>query len=163
MITEVPISEIMTKDPISLTEDASVEDAVQEISKNSIASLLVVKKNGELVGLVSEGDIIKRVYAKKKDPRKVILKEIMITDLKTITPETSIGETAKLMQKYDVSKFPVVERKRLVGYVTKSDLVEELNEIYYENARLKWLPVVMTIMLIVIAILIVVYINKGRL
>jgi hypothetical protein len=49
---------------------------------------------------------------------------------------------------------------KLIGYVTKSDLLEKLNEIYYQNTRLKWFPVIVMIVIIIAVVLLVAYITK---
>ena len=160
LITEIPVSEIMVKNIKTLKEDDDVQKVVDLMADFSISGVLIDNADDYPVGIVTEGDVLKKVLHKKKDPKKVRIKDIMTKHLFTITPELSIGETAALMKKHNISKLPVVEHNKLVGYVTKSDLLEELNEIYYQNARLKWLPLVFVMLLIVIAILVFMYINK---
>ena len=91
---------------------------------------------------------------------KIMVKNVMSKGLLTIKPTLSIGETGVLMKKHRISKLPVIDNGDIIGYVTKSDLLEELNEIYYQNRRLLWTTVIISIQFIVIAILLFLYINK---
>jgi CBS domain-containing protein len=160
IITDTPVSQIMARDIKTLQEKDSVQKAIDLMAQYSISALLVVNGENYPLGIVTEGDIIKKVLHKNKDARKITAKEIMTPHLFTIKPEQNIGETAELMKKHNISKLPVVESNKLLGIVTKADLIEKLNEIYYQNTRLKWLPLVMLVQLIVIAILIMMYVNK---
>ncbi len=160
IVTEIPISEVMVTDVKTLKEDDTVQKAVDMMAEFSIGGILIRNKNDFPTGIVSEGDILKKVIHQKKDPKKMTVKEIMTHHLFTITKGQNIGETANLMKRHHISKLPVVEDNKLIGYVTKSDLLEKLNEIYYQNTRLKWLPIMIMIMLIIIAVLIVMYLRQ---
>jgi CIC family chloride channel protein len=160
VITDTPVSEIMVTYIKTLHEKDNVQKAIDMMAQYSISGLLVVNGEGYPLGIVTEGDIIKKVLHKNKDAKKIFAKEIMTPHLFTIKPGQSIGETAEQMKRHNVSKFPVVENNKLLGIVTKADLLEKLNEIYYQNTRLKWLPLVMLIQLIAIAVLILMYVNK---
>ncbi len=160
LATEIPISQIMVKDVKKILDTDKVQKAINIMAKESISGLIVCDKNDDPVGMVSEGDILKQVMFKGKDPTKILVKDIMSKGLLTIKPTSSIGETGVLMKKHKISKLPVIDNGDIVGYVTKSDLLEELNEIYYQNRRLLWTTVFITIQFVVIAILIFAYINK---
>ncbi|MFH2021468.1 MAG: CBS domain-containing protein [archaeon] len=160
MITDIPITEIMTKSPVTMKQEASVEHAVNIMALKKISSVLVVDSSGNPVGLVSDGDVMRKVIHKSKNLKDVSLKEIMSKKLKTISPETSIGETSLLMKRLGVGKFPIMQGKEVVGFVTKSDILKKLNEIYYQNSHLRWFPIVIMMQLIIITVLILLYINK---
>lgn len=160
LATEIPISKIMVKDVKKILETDKVQKAINMMAKHSISGLVVCDMKDDPVGMVSEGDILKQVLFKGKDPTKILIKDIMSKGLLTIKPTSSIGETGVLMKKHKISKLPVIDNGDIIGYVTKSDLLEELNEIYYQNRRLLWTTVIITIQFIVIAILLLAYINK---
>jgi CBS domain-containing protein len=160
MIMEIPVSEIMVKDVKSLHEQDTVQSAVDMMAELSIAGILIKNKDNYPVGIVSEGDILKKVIHQKKDPKKVKINEIMTKHLFTIKPTSNIKETASLMKKHNISKLPVSENNILVGYVTKSDLLEKMNGIYYQNTRLRLLPILMVIELIAIEIILLLYLTK---
>ncbi|MEM3374608.1 MAG: CBS domain-containing protein [Candidatus Woesearchaeota archaeon] len=161
IITETPVSEIMITSIMTLKESNNVKDAIDLMAEHSISGVLIKDSKNKPIGIVSEGDIIKKVLHKNKDPKKVLLKEIMSKHLFTIKNDEHIGKAAEIMKKNSISKLPVVnEENEMIGYITKADLLEKLNEIYYQNSRLKWLPIVLIIQLLVICVLIWMYINK---
>jgi CBS domain-containing protein len=158
--TEVPISSIMTTEIFTAFADDTVEKAIGKMARQSISGILVVDRKAYPLGIVSEGDIIKKVLSKGRKLKTTKMGDIMSSPLMTVKPSLSIGETAQIMKKHGISKLPVVENKKLAGIVTKSDLLEALNKIYYQNTRLKWLPIILLVQFIVIAALIVGYVNK---
>jgi CBS domain-containing protein len=160
IVREIPVSEIMSKNPVTMKQDDTVKKAVSIMAKNNISSILIVDKKGIPIGIISDGDLIRKVYSKDKDPEKVTLSEIMSTDVITISPKTSIRAATALMKKKNVSKFPIVEKGNVVGYVTKSDIIKKLKDIYYQASRLRWLPLIMMLLIIIIGVLIAVYLNK---
>ena len=160
IITETLVSELMVKDIKTIKETNTVQDAINMMAEYSISGLLITNVKDYPVGIVSEGDLIKKVFHKHKDPGKVKISEIMSRHLFTIKPSLNIGETANLMKKHGVSKLPVVENERLVGYVTKADLLEKMNEIYSQNTKLKYLPAIVMVLLIVISVLLVMLVNR---
>lgn len=160
LVTQTPVSEIMVKDIKTLDESDSVQKAIDMMAQYSISGILIKNGNGFPSGIISEGDILKKVFHTKEDPKKVKIKDIMTKNLFTINPGKNIGETAELMRRHGISKLPVVQNEKLVGYVTKSDLLEKLNEIYYQNSRFRWLPVLFVIMILVMSVLILLYVSK---
>lgn len=160
LATEIPVSEIMVIPYKTLKETDTAKDGLDLMIKYSISGLIITNEENYPIAIVSEGDLLKKVFYEGKNPSKVKLSEIMTRHPYTIGPDANIGETAVLMNKHKISRLPVVKDKKLVGYVTKSDLMEKLNEIYYQNTRLKYLPLVFMVMLIIIAVLLVVIMNN---
>ena len=160
MIREIPVSEIMSKNPVTMKHDDTVKKAVDMMAKKNISSILIVDDKGIPIGIISDGDLIRKVYSKNKDPKKVKLEQIMSTGVITIKPNTSIRATSALMKSRKVSKFPIMHDGKVVGYVTKSDIIKKLKDIYYQASKLRWLPVIMMVLVIVIAILIAVNISQ---
>lgn len=160
VITSIPVSEIMIKDVKTLNLNESSQEAVEMMAKFSISGIIIVDNDENPVGMVSEGDLLKKVFHRKKNSNDVKLKEIMSKGLTTISPNLSVGEVGLIMKKKNISKLPIVKNKKIIGYVTKSDLLEKLNEIYYQNRQLIWLSVVITLQFVIIAILLLAYIKK---
>ncbi|MBT7392107.1 CBS domain-containing protein [archaeon] len=154
METEIPVSDIMIRNIIKLNGNETIYSAIKKMGEHSISGLIIIDDKENPIGIISEGDIIKKVLMKGKDLKKIKIKEIMTKNLTTISPKKSIGETSTLMQKKKISKLPVVYKKDIVGIVTKSDLMEKLNDIYKQNRGLKWLAAIVVIQIIVILLLI---------
>lgn len=143
--------DVMTEDVIVIEPDASVEEAAKILSEHNISGLPVVE-DGKLMGIVSEKDLIVKdkklhfpdyinllggyIYLEshkkfEKEFKKFIavkVKELMTEDVTTIAPETPVDEIASLMVEKDINRLPVVEDERLVGIVTRADLVKDLAE-----------------------------------
>jgi len=160
MATKIPVSDIMVKDIKTLKDENSAKDAVDMMSNLSISGIMIIDKDNKPMGMISEGDLIKKVFHKDKDPKKVKISEIMSKELFTIKPDLSIGECSEIMKNRKISKLPVMDKGKIVGYVTKADLLEELNNIYLQNRRLLWLTVMVTVQFIVIAVLLIGYVTK---
>ena len=103
MATEIPVSKIMVKNIKKIKETDSAQKAIEIMSRYSISGLIVYDSLGSPTGMISEGDLLKKVFHKKKDPEKIKIKEVMNKGLETIRPEKSIGATAALMKRQKIS------------------------------------------------------------
>lgn len=136
--------DVMTTHVLTVGSDASVMQAAQLMLKNQISGLPVVDSNGSLVGIVTEGDFLRRgeIGTARRRPRWLEfligpgrlaeeyvrvsgrkVKEIMSTNLHTITEDTPIGEVVDLMERKRIKRLPVVQGRRLVGIVSRANLL----------------------------------------
>ena len=120
------LREIMVDSVITVEAKATVKTAVGLMNKHEIGCLVVVER-GKPIGIVTERDILKRVIPKSKDPAKIKVSKIMSKPLLAGKPEMDISKAVKTMFKQKIKKLPVVERGRLVGLVTLTDLVRSPN------------------------------------
>jgi len=116
------VEDVMVEDVISVSEKATVREAAELMNKHEIGCLVVVKK-GEPVGIVTETDMVKRVILKPLDPEKTKVGEIMSKPLVFGNPQMDVDEASEIMRRQKIKKLPVVEKGRLVGLVTTTDLV----------------------------------------
>ena len=114
------ISEIMTKAAVVDSADETLADAARKMRASQTGSLLVMD-DSRLIGIVTERDLL-RCVAEDKDPSKTPLKEIMTTDVMTISPQTSLKEAAALMADKWIRHLPVVEGETVVGIISQRDL-----------------------------------------
>ena len=123
METEIRVGDCMTKGIIAIPMSRPVIEAAEAMARARVGSVIVLKK-GKAVGIVTERDIVRKLLAKGKNPRKVKLGSIMSTPLHVIKIDTPIGEAARAMKKYDIKKLPVVnDRNEVVGMVTETDII----------------------------------------
>ncbi len=110
----------MILDPITLYEDAIVKDALALMKEYGIGGIPVVKKNHELVGIVTHRDL-----RFERDPDRPVA-EIMTKDHLITTREfVSFENAAEILQKHRIEKLPVVDdRNRLVGLITYKDIIK---------------------------------------
>jgi len=116
------VSEIMNTDIKTIKSSSTVRAAAIMMNKHRIGGLLVTKKNG-LEGIITERDIMKNIVAQAKDSSKVLVKDIMRTELVVIEEDRTIEDAAKIMLEAGVKKLPVVKDKALVGIITSTDIL----------------------------------------
>ncbi|MFA6000402.1 MAG: IMP dehydrogenase, partial [Candidatus Paceibacterota bacterium] len=106
-------------DPITLKMNATVGDALSIQKKHNIGGLPVVDDSGKLLGIVTHRDL------RFEKNEKILIKEVMTTELITGKPNTSIDEANALFQKHGIEKLPLVDKNnKLVGLITYRDMVK---------------------------------------
>lgn len=110
--------EIMTTEVIRILDDATVEDAARLLARNRISGLPVVNEAGILIGLVTELDLIAR--------QGRLVSDIMSRGVITIGPETEVEQIQHLLTNQRIRRVPVVEDGKVIGIVSRSDLVRQI-------------------------------------
>ena len=112
------------KEIYSLNEDATVHDAARYLRDRGVRSVGVRRKDGALVGVVSQSDISDKVAAENKCPAWMRVSEIMTAELVTVPPETPLDACLQLMERYGIYHLLVVDEKsRFHGMISVSDLL----------------------------------------
>lgn len=128
----------MTPDPITVTKETSVLDALELMKKNKIRRLPVLQE-GRLIGLVTERDILRvspspastlSVFEVNYLVAKMTVKDAMIKRPVTVPPDMTIEEAALLMREHKIDNLLVMEKERLVGIITQTDLFEALIKLF---------------------------------
>ncbi|MGB5179293.1 MAG: CBS domain-containing protein [Gammaproteobacteria bacterium] len=112
--------DVLTVDP-----DTSVREAIEKMEAIS-AGTVVVMEGGAVVGMVSERDVIRKVVLQDQKIDKVKVRELMSTDLTTITPETSLDDCMQLITEKRIRHLPVLCNGSLCGIVSIGDVVKYL-------------------------------------
>ena len=115
------IRDLMVKEVITLQAYASVYQAVKLMNKNKIGCLVIIR-NGETAGILTERDLLERVLEKCKNPKETNVFEVMTSHVITGNPEMEISEATRIMFENKVKKLPLVEGNKLVGIVTLTDI-----------------------------------------
>ena len=143
--------DIMTPDPITVSPDMSVTDAAHLMATKRIGALPVVDADGALIGLVTEGDLImqdvkvhfptylhllggfifypgstERFESELKKAVGATVSDVMTAEPLTVTVSASMEDVATLLVERDVSRAPVLDGERLVGIISKSDIIRAL-------------------------------------
>lgn len=106
----------------TVTPGHTVLDAAALMNDKGIGGLLVVK-GGELVGVFTERDVLRRVVAARRDPAATSVESVMTRDVITCSPETSLDECRTVMTERRVRHLPVVGGGKIEGIVTIGDLL----------------------------------------
>ena len=111
------------KGVLEIDADESVLDAVQLMVEKNVGSLLVTV-GGEITGIVTERDYLRRVTLEGRTDAETRVGEIMSSPMVVVTPDTSIDECMAVMTDRRIRHLPVVEDGRIVGLVSIGDLVK---------------------------------------
>jgi len=114
---QVRVTDLMSFPVISVTPQTSMAEAAAILRTKGCTGVPVVE-NKNLVGVISRRDFRK---IKKESQLKAPVKAFMSTKLISIAPGKSPQQAARLMVKYDVGRLPVVQNKRMIGIITRSD------------------------------------------
>ena len=110
--------EIMTRDIITVAPDLTVRKLAMTLVKNQISGAPVAAKNGKIVGIVSEADIVAK---KGKDVKAIMSKKVI-----SIAEDTPVEEIAQLMTKHKIKRLPVMNGGKVVGIVSRADIVNAI-------------------------------------
>jgi CBS domain-containing protein len=130
MKTEL-VKDWMTANPVCATVHTTLPEALQLMQKSRIRRLPISDEHGKLLGIVTRGDLrgaqpseatSLSIYEINYLLAKLTLDKVMTRNVMTVTPNTTIGEAAKLMLKHKIAGLPVVADHRIVGILTESDI-----------------------------------------
>lgn len=149
-MAELKARDIMTPDPITVAPDAGVVEAARLMTDNNVGALPVMD-DGRLVGLVTEGDLIMqdvrieyptyiqlldgfimyppahaRFEHELKKAVAATVEDVMTAEPVTVSADALIEDVATLLSERDVSRLPVLDAGRLVGIVSKHDIVRAI-------------------------------------
>ena len=116
------VVERMTRNPLTITGEASVTQALEIIEQYKLRHLPVVDDRDVLVGIVSEKDLLRAKGEK-------LIREVMTTEVITVTEYTALEEAARIMADHKISSLPVMRNGRLVGIITETDLFKVFLEL----------------------------------
>ncbi len=146
------VSEIMDTDPVTVTPDTDVESVIGLLREHGLPGVAVVNDGGRLVGIVTEADLVlpdddgdlhlphyvnifggtvfieplRKFEDRLRKAFASNAKDMMTEDPTTVSPDTSIEDAARLVHDKGHNRLPVVEHGRLVGMVTRLDLLGAL-------------------------------------
>lgn len=146
------VKDVMATKLVSVSPDQTIADAIRLMMHSHVSGLPVIDSNGELVGILSEGDLLRRIEIgttktthwleylfrpghlaevyKQTHGRKV--EEVMSTDVSSIDQSLPLEAAVSLMQKRRVKRLPVMDGDKLVGIITRADFIRALGSFVTE-------------------------------
>ncbi|MGW5333127.1 CBS domain-containing protein [Streptomyces bauhiniae] len=121
------VRDIMTSELVTVEPQASVASVARLMRDEGVGTVLVTE-DGELKCLVSDRDLVVRVFAEGEDPDETTVIEAASDDLVTIGPDESVDDAVELMREHAVRRIPVVEGEVAVGIIALGDLAAERGE-----------------------------------
>ena len=150
------VRDVMTRNVISVAPNQSVLDAAQTMPRNRISGLPVIDADGKLVGIVTEGDFLRRgeIGTQRRRPRWLEfligpgrlaseyvhasghrVEEVMTADPYTVTEDDSLQAVVALMERHRVKRVPVLRDGRVVGIVSRANIMDACVEcVNYQTA-----------------------------
>ncbi len=123
------VADFMNRDPHAVTASTSIKEAVTIMLKHSVIGVPVIDDGKHLIGYLSEQDCVKDMlndafYSEEPGP----VSSVMQTEVNSVSPETSIVEIAQTIMKSRPKNYPVVSDGKLVGIISRSDVLRALLE-----------------------------------
>jgi len=121
MPEKIFVKDIMTKPVVIVSINSSVYNAAKILTKNRVGTLIVVK-NKNPVGIVTDTDIIKKVVAKAKNSKDIKIKDIMATPILFLSPNDNLLQAEERMRRHKIKRMPVIKNGKLLGIVSITDI-----------------------------------------
>lgn len=118
------ISEVMTRDPITVPGSATLTEAARTMRDAGIGDVLVLQDD-KLCGMVTDRDVVVRAVADGRDPNSTTVQDVCSHQLTTVSPDDDVSEAIRILREQNIRRLPVVEGGRAVGVVTLGDLAVE--------------------------------------
>ena len=115
------VKDVMVTNVVTVDVGVNVRKAVERMNKQEIGCLVVLEK-GNFAGILTERDVLKRVVAKARNPKKTLVGDVMSKPLIVVDSQASLEEALELMFEKRVKKLPVVKNKKLMGLITMTDI-----------------------------------------
>lgn len=106
----------------SISPDKTVFEAIQLLAEKNIGALPVIE-NGKVIGIFSERDYTRKIALAGKSSKETRVREIISTDVISVTSDSTVEECMHLMTKHRVRHLPVCQDDKLVGFISIGDLV----------------------------------------
>jgi len=126
----VLVQDVMTRDPISVPQSASIDVAIDLIVERNISGVPVVDESNQLVGLITEYDVL-QLYGKYHGDYEThyhTCQEFMTTNVHTIRQDATLEVAANIFQAASLRRLLVIEGKQLVGILSRRDVVRTIRD-----------------------------------
>jgi CBS domain-containing protein len=130
----VAAKEIMNMNVITMARDEDIFEAVRTMTLNHITGLPVLDEDGTLVGIITEKDVLTLLSGPKASGR---VEDFMTRSVVCFTPQDRIDDIAECFRENHFRRVPVVEEGRLVGIVSRRDILRYIDGRQHESEVLK--------------------------
>jgi CBS domain-containing protein len=135
---QLAVRDVMSDHPLTVEADAPLKEVARTLVRTGLGALPVVDADGRVIGMVSEREVIRYLLhvqaftgpdARVASPLAIgskTVRDVMTRQVLCVAPEQPIAEVASLMSNKDVDRVPVIREGRLVGFLTRGDIVRKL-------------------------------------
>ena len=125
------VKDIMQRNPYRIPATTTAENAAQIMEQKLVGSLLV-EQNGKVTGIITEGDLVRKVLAQGKDGTEVYINEIKSYPLIKIDENANVLDASNLLTKYTIRRLVVVNGEKIVGIISQAIIGKYLEELLDE-------------------------------
>lgn len=125
---ELLVEDIMNRNVVTVTDSASISEAAAVMKKHSVGCV-VIKRNADLLGIVTERDLIRVIASGRSETSTVT--EVASKPLILIGSKEPAKEAARILVEKGIRRLPVVDGTRLIGILTSTDLFK----LYYKSSK----------------------------
>ena len=121
------VEELMNDDPVSISPDGTLEEALHKMADKKIRHLVVIEDGDNVAGIISDRDLAMfydPVHMTQERWKKSYVRDLMSTDPVSIGSQAPVEEAAKLLIKLAISALPVVDNGMLTGILSEKDFVK---------------------------------------
>jgi CBS domain-containing protein len=115
------VRDVMTEEVMCAAPDTTLEE-IATMMRTGDTGAIPVTDEGDLIGIITDRDIVLRCVAEGHDATEMTAEEIVSEDIETIDPDSDLEEARELMSRRQIRRLPVVDRGELVGMLSIGDL-----------------------------------------
>lgn len=130
--TPALVKHYMTKQLISFTANQTVNEVVNELVYRNISGGPVLDQNGNLIGIISEGDCLKEImrgHYNNDLTMSATVEEVMVKKVITINAEDTLWDAATKFLEMKIRRFPVMHENKIVGQISQRDVMRAVEEL----------------------------------
>ncbi|MCP4609082.1 MAG: CBS domain-containing protein [Planctomycetes bacterium] len=117
-------ADIMTANVITVKKDVILTEAIALLLRWHISALPVVDDEGKMVGIISEIDLVNLTF--DGNAADTIVEEVMVTDIVSFNSNTELADLVQTFSKKHLRRVPIIERGKVVGIVSRRDILREM-------------------------------------
>jgi CBS domain-containing protein len=125
--TVLTAGQIMQKPVLATTTRASARDVAAQLVRNEFSGMPVTERDGTVLGVVTEADVL-RALSEGKALETLTANDIMTAKPATVDVQAPLTEIIQILQEHRILRVPVTERGRLVGIISRSDIIRAVLE-----------------------------------
>jgi len=118
----LPLKSIMTIGVITVKSDTPIYEALYLLSKNKISGIPVVDDEEQVIGVLSEKDVLKILFDKKLDVKSTV-DDYMSRDIICFSEEDSAIDVCKFFIRSNIRRVPIIKGNKLVGIISRADII----------------------------------------
>ena len=116
------VHDVINKDVLTISANVTVEEAIRRLVENHISGMPVVDEEEQLVGIISEFQLLETLYF--PEIRGMLVRDVMTKDVLTVAPNTMLSDATSLLVAHRIRRLPVVDNGKVVGVVSRRDLLQ---------------------------------------